>query len=193
MNTMLPEASAFMLSPQRTDRRVVHLYTDASLEAEDGMRIGGMIFSGSAPKPYVFYSEATQDDLPPRLRQMFHRMHIGVAEALAVRVALQIFKDLVKNSLVIVHVDNLGVVFSCSRNSARCLLTQRICSSIHLINKIFDVDTFFTWIASARNLADPLTRMKKVKCLLQEFNCRHHSTQEVKDITSDPTTWNFND
>eukprot|EP00392_Amoebophrya_sp_AT5.2_P014291 g14439.t1 len=135
----VPFAQKVQLSPHFFDMPISHIYSDAAVEdvqelskllkkgVRKGldrfkMKIGALIVR---PDGTTSFFSCDLDCLP----SFCDKMHIGVLECMACRVASQAFLPETKSNYCVYHIDNLGAVFSMSKNSSSCWISQGIGAS----------------------------------------------------------------
>ncbi|CAD7977149.1 unnamed protein product [Amoebophrya sp. A25] len=188
------------INPTRVDKPVGHAYSDAALEDVQGlneklkrgqldnlhdhkMSIGAYI---NLPQGARFF-RLKLNSLPRFLSGEY--MHIGILEALAVNVSTFIWAHLLRDYFLIQHVDNLGDVFALCANSTRCPRTQKLSASIHQKIQDYNLDIYFTWICSARNLSDPLTREERFRAFTDFFSLATEEQLHADFIIQNPHLW----
>eukprot|EP00392_Amoebophrya_sp_AT5.2_P001662 g1664.t1 len=181
---------------------IIHGYTDAAIDdareaniaiewaraagrpvdlTPFNVRIGG--FLNLAPAEEMAFS-CTLTTVPHWVVDV----NIGVLEALAARVFVDFFKEHLNKKLLVLHVDNLGDVFSLCRNSSRSATIQRVCTAYHRVLEENSIGTYVTWVSTKRNIADVLTRASRTRVLRERF--RHLKVQQLRDsVLNDPRVW----
>ena len=184
------------------DRTIIHSYSDAAVDdvvglsrklsqgireglEEHNIHIGGILLLPNEA-PMAFTCKLT------KLPKFVTRIHIGVLELVAVKVAQEIFSTYLHNKLVIAHVDNLGDVFGLAANSIRCDISQRISLAFHKYNYENDFCFYITWICSSRNVADVLTREKRSKILREAFPDARVRVLGEDFVCSQGSYWGYN-
>ena len=85
------------------------------------------------------------------------------------------------------HVDNLGCCYNLISGHSNCKLTAAI------VNRIFEQDkqlcsgSYFRYINTLRNIADPLTRLEKMFLLLDNFPEIHVNYEVDKNLLKQET------
>eukprot|EP00392_Amoebophrya_sp_AT5.2_P015711 g15927.t1 len=181
---------------------IIHGYTDAAIDdareaniaiewaraagrpvdlTPFNVRIGG--FLNLAPADEMAFS-CTLTTVPHWVRDV----SIGVLEALAARVFVDFFKEHLKKKFLVLHVDNLGDVFSLCRNSSRSVTIQRVRTAYHRVLEENNIGTHVTWVSTKRNIADVLTRASRTKVLQERFG--HLKVQQLQEsVPNDPRVW----
>jgi hypothetical protein len=184
---------------------IVHGYTDAAVDdareaniaiewaraagrqvdlTPFNVRIGG--FLNLAPACELAFS-CTLKTVPDWVSDV----NIGVLEALAARVFVDLYAKRLSNKFLILHVDNLGDVFSLCRNSSRNVTIQRVCTAYHRVIEENQIGTYVTWISTKRNIADVLTRESRTRVLAERF--KGLEVQQLPDsVLNDPRVWGEN-
>jgi len=128
-----------------------HLYTDAA--APEGKVFMGGVCIDPQNNRRAFRIELPQRKLPLALRNAT----IYVCELLATYLAIEYFQ--LRDVEAVVHVDNIGGLYSMVKGHAACPIGAAIAADISagLVGR--GVAAFFAYVSSRRNVADATTRM----------------------------------
>ncbi|CAD7965837.1 unnamed protein product [Amoebophrya sp. A25] len=167
-------AHATQLPPQPlswTAANYVFLYLDASTDGLQGEpMIGGLLLDAHG-SPHTFASAAPTGDWT-----------IEQYETMAVCLAQHHFRHQLRGATCICSIDNTGELYALIKTSARNAHTARLATWAAKRNVDLDCRMWHRYVQTARNPADPLTRMDLI----------HHATalwgrqaEDVRDVPPD--------
>ena len=152
-----------LLSPERVDREISHVYSDAAFSSKTGEATIGAVWLRDGIRSQAF---SIKPVIPPWARGL---VHIGVLELIAVDVARRLFSGL--NAFwSIFHVDNSGGVFNLTSGKSNCALSQAVVEETVFGMQCSDIAGYYAYIRTDRNLVDCATRMEKLHLLVDAFD-----------------------
>ena len=180
------EAEPAVISLKNMNEEKIHIYTDAATGADIGgdSYIGGVIRTNSKD---IVFSYLIPDWMKKKIcsKSGVKSLSIGVYEALAVWAALILFEDTLKDKWIICHVDNSGDVFALTSGGSKCPATQGIVNAVSSLQKILGRRFYFTYVRSAKNVADATTRSERTEILKSTLG--HVDWRYVNQMSND--TW----
>ena len=178
------EAEPAVISLKNMNEEKIHIYTDAATGADIGgdSYIGGVIRTNSKD---IVFSYLIPDWMKKKIcsKSGVKSLSIGVYEALAVWAALILFEDTLKDKWIICHVDNSGDVFALTSGGSKCPATQGIVNAVSSLQKTLGRRFYFTYVRSAKNVADATTRSERTEILKSTLG--HVDWRYVNQMSND--------
>ena len=167
LDDALRAASVLMNAPPRNIRiaslkRTIWMFTDAASEehGEDSCMvssIGGVLLGGSGIPSRYFAAEvpSTITDLWASKKQP-----IAYAESLAALLGKLVWADNLRDSYLVIAIDNVAAQHSLSRFSSSSPLPRAVLRAHMIQDASINTKTWVTWVPSESNIADWPSRMR---------------------------------
>jgi hypothetical protein len=167
------------LTRRQTDRQTAFIYCDAAgIEAEDAS-FSAILFTGEEPRVIRVKVRDVLQKIPHedqvKMGGMESVVRITVLELIAVGLAVETWKEQLKNKYIRIFVDNSEELFALVRpGTAAAPIVANLSIMIRLQIMALGAIPYFAYVASDRNIGDIWTRPSLVKDWLWELE------QEVK-------------
>ena len=96
-----------------------------------------------------------------------HKITIENYEAMALRLAQETWRELLADCVCFTKVDNCGELYAAVKCSAKSLLTCNICTRIAMAAHARNTRTWYEYVKSELNCADPFSRWDKLRIAQQ--------------------------
>lgn len=177
--SIVPQWTSWLQSLVDSDGRVVrtetceqrstfHIFTDASRTG-----YGAVIMGGGAVSIIAGSWQGRQ----------LHK-HINILEAVAIRFALQKWNCQAEGNVQLhLHVDNTSVIATCRKGRSRSFLLNYEVGNIRKVceDKGYKIVSW-TYVASANNIADPMSRLPVYLGKPIEVNATTHNRQQTTSV-----------
>jgi len=154
------EVTPTVFNVNKENKEIAFLYTDASGDGANGKPMIGGILCDTKGEWHA-YSLVVPDE---------YGKEIDVLETLAVSVSIELWQDLVSNTVLSIGVDNIVTLMALVKCKAKKTEISKMTSHIAIFNARMKIAVIYDYIKSELNPGDAMTRLDYLNEAIRVFN-----------------------